>query len=154
LMDSSVVRIPMLDTDRGTTKQFKVVTVGSSLDVTTEENVLIMSNNTRAWQVYNAKAALQTNGDWLITWAERVRYDGALQDFTTVNHDDDFGGFGVAILDLANTTKSTQIQLVDSFTYTVAQQTTEFGAAQTSIRASIVPMSKKWGGGYPLIINS
>jgi hypothetical protein len=154
LMDSAVVRITLLDSDRKTTKQFKVVTNGSSLDVTTEENVQIISNNTRPWQVVNAQAALQTNGDWIITFAERVRFNGSLADFTTNIHDEDFGGFGIAILDASNITRSTQIVFVDSFTWTVAQQKIDFGVQQNHCRASIVPMSKKWGGGYPLIINS
>lgn len=154
LMDSSLVRIELAEADRGTTKQFKVVTNGSSLDVVAEDNVQIISNNTRMWQVYDPKVTLKTNGDWNVTFKERVRFNNGLQDFTTTMHDDDFGGFGVAVLDLSNATKSTQVVLQPSFTYTTAQQITDFGTAQNQLRVSVVTMSKKWGGGYPLIINS
>ena len=153
LVDAGLIRIDLDDADRGTTKKFKVVTIGSSLDVTDEEDVQIISNNTRAWSIYGHSIYREANS-WKVTWKGRVRFDNKLKDFSEITNDEDFGGFGVAVLDDNDNTKSTQVVLTPSFTYTGAQQIADFGHLKSNLRLSIVPMSKKWGGGYPTIINS
>ena len=106
------------------------------------------------WTVYKPVVALQGN-DWIISWNERVRFDNQLKDFATTNHDPDWAGFGIAIFaDDGVTVKSTHIVQGTSFTYTAAQQTLDFGTIQPGIKVSIVQMSQKWGGGYPVVINS
>lgn len=149
-----LVKLEFPDSDRGSIKKFKVVTIGSSIDKADEKTVQIISNNTRMWTVYKPVVALQGN-DWIISWNERVRFDNQIKDFATTNHDPDWAGFGIAILaDDGVTVKSTHIVQGTSFTYTAAQQTLDFGTIQPGIHVSIVQMSQKWGGGYPVVINS
>ena len=149
-----LVKLEFPDSDRGSVKKFKVVTIGSSVDKAEAKTVQIISNNTRMWTVYKPVVALQGN-DWIISWNERVRFDNQIKDFATTNHDPDWAGFGVAILaDDGVTVKSTHIVQGNSFTYTAAQQTLDFGTIQPGIKVSIVQMSQKWGGGYPVVINS
>ena len=149
-----LVKLEFPDSDRGSIKKFKVVTIGSSIDKAEEKTVQIISNNTRMWTVYKPVVALQGN-DWIISWNERVRFDNQIKDFATTNHDPDWAGFGVAILaEDGVTVKSTHIVQGSSFTYTAAQQTLDFGTIQPGIKVSIVQMSQKWGGGYPVVINS
>lgn len=149
-----LVKLEFPDSDRGSIKKFKVVTIGSSVDKAEEKTVQIISNNTRMWTVYKPVVAIQGN-DWIISWNERVRFDNQIKDFSTTNHDPDWAGFGVAILaDDGVTVKSTHIIQGSSFTYTAAQQTLDFGTIQAGIKVSIVQMSQKWGGGYPVVINS
>jgi hypothetical protein len=154
LIDSALVRIDLADSDRGTTKKFKVVTNGSSIDLVEAEDVHIVSNNTRMWTVYKPVVGL-VGQDWIITYNERARYDNQLKDYATTNHDPDWGGFGVAIMAPDGVTvKSTSVVQGTSFTYTAAQQVADFGTIQPSIKVSIVQMSQKWGGGFPVVINS
>lgn len=149
-----LVKLEFPDSDRGSVKQFKVVTIGSSIDKAEAKTVQIISNNARMWTVYKPVVALQGN-DWIISWNERVRFDNQIKDFATTNHDPDWAGFGIAILaDDGVTVKSTHIVQGSSFTYTAAQQTLDFGTIQPGIKVSIVQMSQKWGGGYPVVINS
>jgi hypothetical protein len=153
LINSALIKIDLADSDRGTTKKFKVVTIGSSLDKADAEDVHIVSNNTRMWPVYNPVIALQGQ-DWVISWRERVRFDNQIKDFATTNHDPDWAGFGVAILDADGKVKSSYVVQGTSVTYTAAQQVTDFGTLQAGIKVSIVQMSQKWGGGYPTVINN
>ena len=153
LIDNSLVRIDLDDADRGTTKKFKVVTNGSTLDVVEAEDVQIISNNTRMWTVYTPVIGL-SGQDWIISWNERVRYDNQLKDFATTNHDPDWAGFGVAILDADGNVKSSGVVQGNKYTYSAAQQVADFGDLQSSIKVSIVQMSQKWGGGFPVVINN
>lgn len=149
-----LVKLEFPDSDRGSIKKFKVVTIGSSIDKAEAKSVQIISNNTRMWTVYKPVVALQGN-DWIISWNERVRFDNQIKDFATTNHDPDWAGFGIAILaEDGVTVKSTHVVQGSSFTYTAAQQTLDFGTIQPGIKVSIVQMSQKWGGGYPVVINS
>ena len=153
LVDSSLVKIDLSDADRGTTKKFKVVTIGSSLDVVDSEDVQIISNNTMMWTIF--KPVIATVGqDWVITWNERVRFDNQLKDFGATNHDPDWAGYGVAVIGPDNKVKSSSVVQGTKFTYTAAQQVADFGSIQNSVKVSIVQMSQKWGGGFPTIINS
>jgi hypothetical protein len=153
LINSALIKIDLADSDRGTTKKFKVVTIGSSLDKADAEDVHIVSNNTRMWPVYNPVIAL-SGQDWVISWRERVRFDNQIKDFATTNHDPDWAGFGVAILDADGKVKSSYVVQGTSVTYTKAQQVADFGTLQAGIKVSIVQMSQKWGGGYPTVINN
>ena len=153
LINSALVRIDLADSDRGTVKKFKVVTIGSSLDKAEAEDVQIMSNNTRMWTVFKPVIA-QVGQDWVVSWNERVRFDNQLKDYTTTNHDPDWAGYGVAVIDSDGNVKSSSVVQGTKFTYTATQQVTDFGIIQNSVKVSIVQMSQKWGGGYPTVINS
>ena len=153
LINSSLIKIDLADSDRGTTKKFKVVTIGSSLDKADAEDVHIISNNTRMWTVFKPVIGL-VGQDWVITFNERVRFDNQIKDFATTNHDPDWAGFGIAVIDSNNMVRSSNVIQGNKFTYTAAQQLADFGSLQNSVKVSIVQMSKKWGGGYPVVINS
>ena len=155
LLDDALVKLDFPDSDRGKTKKFKIVTIGSSLDLVEAEDVQIISNNTRMWTVYGASIT-KTGDDFVITWNERVRFDNQLKDYATTNHDYDWGGFGIAILngDNNDAVKRTLVQTGNTFTYTAAMQIQDFGAKQAAIKVSILQMSQKWGGGFPVVINS
>ena len=153
LMNDAIVKIDLLDSDRSTTKKFKVVTIGSSLDMATEDTVQIISNNTMMWSIYG-QSLTKTGNDFSLTFKERVRFDNQLKDFTAVNHDADWAGFGIAILDSNDLVKKTYVTQSNSFTYTEANQIADFGSAQTNVKISVVQLSQKWGGGFPTVINS
>lgn len=153
LLDDALVRIELTDSDRATTKKFKVVTIGSSLDLVDAEDVQIISNNTMMWSVFNPKL-VKSGTDFVLNFSERARFDNQLKDFSTTNHDIDWAGFGIAVLDSNNVVKKTFVVQGTSFTYTGTQQVNDFGSTQTHIKMSIVQMSQKWGGGFPTVINN
>ena len=154
LLDGAPAVLEFNNSDRMTTRKFKVVTIGSSTDVTPAESVQIFSNNTRAWAVYDAALEHMPNSDWVISWKGRSRFDNKLKDFSTTNHDETFGGYGIAVLGAGDVVLKTYTTTSETFTLTSALQTSDLGGLQSTLKVSIVPMDKTFGGGYPTIVNS
>jgi hypothetical protein len=154
LLDSSILKIDLVAADRNTTKKFKVVTIGSSLDKVAAEDVQIVSNNLRLWTVHNAKV-LKVGTDFQFSFGERVRYLGGLRDNAEIIHDADWAGFGIVILASDGTTVvNSYVSQSETFTYTAAMQTTDFGVIQGSVKTKIVQLSQYGVPGYPVSINS
>lgn len=154
LLDDALVKIELATKDRTTTKKFKVVTLGSSLDKVTAEDVYITSNNLRMWTVENPKL-LQVGSDWQFSFGERVRFLGGLRDNAEITHDADWAGFGVIIYDTDGTTvKNKFVTTSESWTYTAAQQVLDFGSHQTSIKSAVMQLSQDGVPGYPTVLNS
>lgn len=150
-----LVRLDFDDSLRGSIRQFKVVSIGADLSSVDAISVQIMSNNTKLWSVYNTSAYLEGAG-WHVFWKERVRFDNQLKDFAGTNHDSDWGGYGIAVInplddsDIVRTITTTS----EDWVYTNQMQVQDFGQLIPHAKFSIVPMSTKWGGGYPTVINT
>lgn len=153
---SSMVKIPLLDSDYGKTLHFKTVTIGSGLDVADEDVVTVMSNNNKLFAPTNGNAVKQVDNSWLISWTENIRTPDVQNNgaSTLTQTDVDQSGYGVAILDSLGNVVSTRPCGTTNFTYTTVEQLADFGALQNNLHVSIVPMHKKFGGGYPLSINT
>lgn len=154
LMNSAVIKIALQDSDRGTVKKYKIVTKGSDISKVAAEDVNCVSNNVMMWTVTNAKI-VKTGTDYTLSWDERVRYDNAINDLSTTNHDPDWGGYGVVVY-----TDNTYSTIKKSYTitsplwiYSAAMQTTDFGFPQEHVYIRVAQMSKKWGPGYPVSLN-
>jgi len=154
LLDDAVVRLDYSDSDRGTTKMYKVVTIGSSIDKVTGQDVFMYSNNTQMWPVLGAKV-VKTGADYTLSWKESVRFNNQLKDFTTATHDSDWGGYGIVVYDTDGTTvKKTYTTQSESWTYSASMQVNDFGSTQSSIKTKVVELSTKFGAGYSVTVNS
>lgn len=152
LFDSGVAKIEWSDADRGTTKKYKVVTKGSSLDKVEGLDVQMFSRNTLMWPVYNGKI-LKVGSDFQVSWKERVRFNNEMIDYATTNHDADWAGYGIQVMD-GSTVKNSYTTTSELWTYSEAMQIQDFGSAQSSLTVKVVQMSSKWGSGYPVTLNS
>lgn len=141
------------NTDIGKPTKFKTITVGSDLSKVSAVDVQPYALNARPWAVAQPKA-VKSGSDWVISWIERPRGDNQMRDYTEISHDPDFGGFAIAIFDSLDNIVRTITTVSNTTTYTAAQQTTDFGSVQPTLKASIVQMSTIVGGGYPSIINA
>jgi Putative phage tail protein len=153
MLDDQLTVIPIDYADINKTVKYKTVTIGSDISKSTADDVKPFGLNMRPWRVAQPDAVKQVNGDWLITFKERPRYNNSLRDYTEITHDSDWAGFAIAIMDNANVVKRTLTTVNNYWTYTVADQTTDFGSAQTTLKASIIQMSSAVGGGYPHVID-
>lgn len=154
VMLDKLVKIEFSDADRGTTKLFKVVSVGADLSSVEAKPVKIMSNNTRMWTVHTPTYQL-VGSTWKLFWQERVRFDNQLKDFASTNHDPDWGGYGIAVLNpLDDSVVRTATTTSANWEYTNAMQVEDFGQLISHAKFSVVQMSTKWGGGYPVVINT
>lgn len=153
LWNDAPVRLEFSDSDRGTTKMFKVLSIGEDLSNVEPISVQIMSNNNRMWAVHGVTWNF-VGADIKVNWQERVRFDNQLKDFSTANHDPDWGGYAIAILDSNNNKKSTHTTTSTEFIYTNAMQVADFGQLMPNVKMSILQMSTKFGGGLPVTINT
>lgn len=151
LLDANVLKVEWPDTERGTIKKYKVVTIGSSLDKVDAQDVQMNSNNKRLWTVHSPAIELLA-GDFRLTWKERIRFNNQLTDGAEITHDVDWAGFGVAIYNGANIIK-TYTTTSELFVYTGAMQIADFGAAQTTLTAKVTQLSQLGAPGYPVTLN-
>jgi hypothetical protein len=153
-MDDSIVKIDLSDTERGQTFGYKVVTIGSDTSKVTSENVQVISNNLLMWTVYNGKV-LKTGSDFTVSYKERVRFNNGMTQ-VAVNHDPDWGGFGIVVYtdNTYTTVKKTYTTTSESWIYSAAMQVADFGATQTNLYVRVSQLSQKWGPGYPVTLNS
>ncbi len=148
MLDDALVRVSFPKADRFTVKKFKTVTNGSSPDKVEWEDVGITSNNVRMWTPIKAKV-VKTGDDFTFTWKGRVRYNNGLIDMTATNNDEDYGGFGLIMYAPDGTTKKGNYTTSgETFVYTAAMQTADYGSVQTTMIADIAELNKDYGPGY------
>jgi hypothetical protein len=153
LLDSGLVTLPFEITDRGKTFKMKVVTIGSSLDKVDAEDVQVVSSNLYPWQVYGVTAS-KTGTDYSLAWNGRNRFNNELQDFVVSPNDHDWGGYAVMVYDVDNVTVKKSYPLTgQTFIYTGAMQTTDFGGLRGSCRFAICQFSTVVGAGFPVFVN-
>lgn len=154
LLDDAIMRIDWQDSDRLTTKKYKVVTIGSTLDKVDGLDVQMVSNNCMMWPVYDAKV-LKVGTDFNVSYKGRTRFDNDLKDLATTINDPDWAGFGIQVFDTDGTTvKKSYTTTSESWVYTEAMQVTDFGSAQASLKVRIAQLNQKYGAGYPVTVNS
>jgi hypothetical protein len=92
----------------------------------------------------------EVNGDATLQWVRRTRQNGAWLDQVEVPLSETTEAYDVEIYDSGYTTvKRTFSNVpVPTVTYTVAQQTTDFGAPQTAIHFKVYQRSGTVGRGY------
>ena len=150
LLNGSPVELPFEMDDRAKPVLYKVVTIGSSLDVTTSTQITPYGLNMVPWTQMNPELVQQTNNNWEIAWTERNKWAGdGLDDYHEVNKDTDWAGWTVVILD-SNNIDQKRIKHVQkpSYTYTVADQIADWGIIKPCITCKVFGMSKHVGGGY------
>jgi hypothetical protein len=89
--------------------------------------------------------------DWTLTWIRRSRTDGEWRDLVDVGLGETTEAYEVDIFadGTYTTVKRTITATSPTCTYTTADQTTDFGSAQTTIYAKVYQMSSVVGRGYP-----
>jgi hypothetical protein len=90
----------------------------------------------------------RSSGDLAIGWVRRTRIGGDGWDGVEVPLAEDFEAYEVDILDGA-TVKRTLSAATPVVTYTAAQQTTDFGAPQSSVSLRVYQLSASAGRGTP-----
>lgn len=153
VMLDTLLKLELTDADRGGIKLFKVVSIGADISSVDPVTVQTISNNTRPWSPHTPTWSYQ-GVDVVLNWKERVRFDNQLKDYAEINHDPDWGGYGIAVLDQNDVVKSTHTTTSTTWTYTNAMQVADFGTLAPHTKFSIVQLSTKYGGGYPLVINT
>jgi len=93
------------------------------------------------WQVANVTAIKNVSNDWIIKWGERLQYSEGMQDYADIEHDIDWAGYTIAILDgPGGSVVRTKHITVEAFTYTEALQIEDFSIAISIVTFKIFGM--------------
>ena len=150
LINDALVELPYAVDERAKPVLYKIVSAGSSLDVTTSTTITPYGINFVPWTQMNPEGVKQTNNDWEISWTERNKFAGdGLDDYREVIKDEDWAGWTVVILDGATQKRVVNVQKA-SYTYKLADQLNDFGVSQANITVKILGRSKVVAGGYSL----
>jgi hypothetical protein len=89
--------------------------------------------------------------DWTFYWSRRTRFGGQWRDFVDVPLNEESESYEVDFISVSSNAVVRTVTVDDATTvvYTAAQQTTDFGAPQSTIRVAIYQMSAIVGRGFP-----
>jgi hypothetical protein len=151
VLDQGVYRLEIPLAWRGVTRAYKTVTRGLSLADTTAQPHAAPSENLTPWTVATLHLTLEESGVWLFAWRGRARFTGAWVDGSQATPDPDLLTYRVLIYTDATRTTLARVvdvpeagayQQEDTYTYTVADQTADFGAPQTTLSATVVQVGR------------
>lgn len=153
LGDTDIISVPLSSSDLNQLITFRVVTAGQQFDAV--DNVTYTydgsRNQTCLSPVY--PDAQKDGDDWLIQWTGRSRFDNNWWTDGIAGASDGTGNYTLEILN-GSTVVRTIIQTDETYTYTAAQQTTDFGMVQTTLAARVASIHAVTGAGDYLEITA
>jgi putative tail protein/outer membrane protein with glycine zipper len=150
-IDQAVYDVEVELGERYVTRQWKAVTNGLDIASATAQTYAVLSENLKPWSVSGYRQMRQVTNDWLLQWRGRARFTGAWIDGGQASPDPDFLTYRVTIysdgtyatvvrtLDQAD---SGDWQAVQTYTYSAADQSTDFGAPQTVLYAIVLQVGR------------
>lgn len=147
---TTFVRIPQVNADIGQPKLFKAVPVLSSIGAVAPESFTNTGAPLKPYAPYHLGGGKEANGDWTLNWVRGGRIDAAWRDYVDVPLGESVEVYAVEIYtdDTFVTLKRTISATSQTATYTSAQQTTDFGGAQTEVYFVVYQVSAAVGPGY------
>jgi len=130
-------------------KTYLAVTAGSVLEGDTVEDFTNTANGLRPYAVARVRASRDGPGEITLTWNRRSRIESGWD----LSHDSDLNedseSYEIDVYDTSFTTfKRTLSVSAETATYTVADQTTDFGSTQTSVGFRFYQLNATVGRGW------
>ncbi len=134
-----------------TSRYYKPVSVGQNITTVVAETFANTGRSLKPYSPAQFKAVKQTNGDFVLTWIRRTRYNGGWFNNTDVPLNEETESYTLKIYN-GVTVVRTEVLTTQNFTYTVAMQTTDFGSTQNTISAQVAQNSAIIGPGIYSVI--
>lgn len=154
LLDTdTLVQSGIASTFIGVERKYRGVTLGQSEDEATTQSLTYNAVNLECLSPVYLNGNRAASNDWTITWVRRTRIGGEWRDKIDAPLSEASESYEVEIYSDAtySTLKRTLSGLTTATaTYTSAQQTADFGAAQTTLYLKIYQISAIAGRGYSL----
>lgn len=132
-------------------RYYKPASVGQSITAVIAETFTNTGRGLKPYSPAQFKAVQQTNGDFILTWIRRTRFNGGWLNDTDVPLNEETESYTLKIYN-GMTVVRTEVVTTGTFTYTVAMQTTDFGSAQSTVSAQVAQNSAIVGPGIYAII--
>lgn len=134
--------------------EYRATTVGASVTNAQSQALTPAGNDLKPYAPTSVAGSRDVSNNLTITWIRRTRIGGAWLDGTgTVPLGEDSELYSIDILN-----GSTVIRTIDGLAaptagYSAAQQTADFGSAQSSIAIRVYQISAQVGRGFPAAVN-
>lgn len=135
--------------DIDTRRFFKAVSYGQTLSGATGKAFTNTAANLKPLSVAQLSGNKQASGQFNFSWVRRTRLGGDWKNGADVPLGEAYEKYYVEICDSNWNAKDSFYTFTPSATYTVAQQTAIFGAAQTNLYVRVSQVSDVVGNGFP-----
>lgn len=132
-------------------RYYKPVSVGQNITSVVAETFANSGRGLKPYSPAQFKAVKQTNGDFVLTWIRRTRYNGGWLNSADAPLNEETESYTLKIYN-GVTVVRTEVLTTQNFTYTVAMQTTDFGSTQNTISAQVAQNSAIIGPGIYSVI--
>lgn len=148
VLDAKIRSITQALGDIGLSRLYKAVTIGSSLQRAAARDFTNTARRLKPLAPVNVRAGLDSSGEITFSWRRCTRYPAPWRDAVDAPLGENVERYEVDILN-GSTVVRTLSTGSESATYTVAQQTADFGAAVVQLSFNVYPISDQFGRGYP-----
>jgi hypothetical protein len=151
---STLAQVPQVTSEIGQSRLYKAVTGGSTLAATTAKSFTNSGARYKPYSCVHLGGGKEANGDWTFTWVPRSRTSGEWRDSVDTPVGETTEAYELDVLNSSLTVVRAITGLTSrTATWTVAQQTTDFGAEQTAAYYRVYKMSPTVGRGYPAYVH-
>lgn len=154
LLDSNSIAFISTNTSSiGVSRLYKGVTTEQALDEVSEESFAYQGVNLECLSPIYLNGNRSNANNWVLTWVRRSRIDAEWRDYVDVSVGETAENYIVEFYSDATytTLKHTSATLTSAtYSYSSAQQTTDFGSNQATLYCKIYQVSSVVGRGYPL----
>lgn len=148
LLNTEIRNIGQAYADIGQVRQYKPVSVGSTLQKTPVANFTNTALRLKPLAPVQLGGGRNAGGDLLLQWRRRTRFDATLRDNVDAPLGETGEGYAIDILDSGSVVR-TLTSSTPAATYTAAEQTADFGSPQSSIDVAVYQLSPEYGRGSP-----
>jgi hypothetical protein len=134
-----------------TTRYLKAASFGQSLAAVASEAFTNTGIGKKPLAPVYLRGDRNASSDLVVTWIRRTRIGGEWRDYVDASLGESTESYEIDIRNAGDTaTLRTLTSATQTVTYTAAQQTTDFGAPQSSINVRVYQMSSTVGRGFPV----
>ena len=143
---ATLTRVSSLD-EVGIERLYRTVSIGSDPSLPDAIGFTNEATSLKPHAPVHIQGSRNGAGDLTITWVRRTRHGGAWRDLVDVPLNETSESYEIDVLDQDDTVLRTLISSSATVAYTAADQTSDFGAPQSSITVAIHQLSAAVGRG-------
>jgi hypothetical protein len=144
---TKMVRVAQNTSDIGIAKKYMAISSGMSMSSGIAKDFTNLGTGLKPYSPVQLGGGRNTAGDVILTWVRRNRISSEWRDGVDVPNSEASESYEVDILN-GSTVVRTLTSTSPTVTYTVAQQTTDFGGAQTTVHFNVYQLSALVGRGH------
>ncbi len=148
LLDGALDKQVIANNLIGLQRQYKAVTVGNSLTSADAQDFTYNAVALKPYSPVQITGARDGSGNLTVNWVRRTRIGGDWRDSVDIPLNEASELYDIEIMNGSSVVRSFLGVTSPTTTYSAAQQTTDFGSAQSSVSVKIYQLSAAVGRGY------